>query len=175
VGLVNNAAIGSALGPIEKIDPVEMARMGVVNWVAPTFLMGFFVSRVRQDVPLRIVNVSTAGAVRAFAGLADYCGSKAALRMTAMSFALELDSDQRTTPAPRDTAIFSYEPGTVDTAMQEEARTKSLKDYPWGQMFRDLHSKGALVQPSAPAAEIVAFLEGDGHQRFTEQRLGRLA
>ena len=27
--------------------------------------------------------------------------------------------------------------------MQEEARTKSLKDYPWGQLFRDLHSKGA--------------------------------
>ena len=23
--------------------------------------------------------------------------------------------------------------------------------------------------------EIVAFLEGDGHQRFTERRLGRLA
>ena len=70
-----------------------------------------------------------------------------------MALALELDSDLRTTPAPRDTAILSYEPGTVDTAMQEEARTKSLAEYPWGRMFRAMHAKGVLVPPSAPAAE----------------------
>src|SRR5215470_9541766 len=56
VGVVNNAAISSALGPVERIDPAGMSRMGIVNWVAPTFLMGFFVSRVPADTPLRIVN-----------------------------------------------------------------------------------------------------------------------
>ncbi|HEV3140803.1 MAG TPA: hypothetical protein VGY57_09820, partial [Vicinamibacterales bacterium] len=104
---------------------------------------------------------------------ADYCASKAALRMTGMSLAAELDSNLRTTPAPRDTAILSYEPGTVDTAMQEAARAKSLSDYPWGQPFRDFHARGALVPPSEPAAEIVDFLEADGRQTFTERRLGR--
>jgi NAD(P)-dependent dehydrogenase (short-subunit alcohol dehydrogenase family) len=173
IGLVNNAAVGGGLGPLEQIDPLQMARMSVVNWVAPTWLMGFFVSHVREDAALRIVNVSSGAAVRGFPGLGDYCGSKAALRMTTMSLATELDSDLRTTPAPRDTAILSYEPGTVDTAMQEEARTKSLRDYPWGQLFRDFHTKGALVAPSEPAAEIVAFLEADGQQRFTERRFTR--
>ena len=173
IGLVNNAAMGSALGPLEQIDPVELSRAAVVNWVAPTWLMGFVLRRARPDVALRIVNVSTGGAVRAFPGLADYCGSKAALRMTAMCLVEELDSDRRTTPAPRDTTILSYEPGTVDTAMQEAARTRPLSEYPWGQLFRDLHAKGALVPPSAPAREIVDFLESDGHARFTERRLGR--
>jgi len=173
VGLVNNAAAGSALGPVERIDPAAFARACVVNVVAPTWLMGFALRRARSSVALRIVNVSTGGATRAFPGLADYCAGKAALRMAGMVVAAELDSDQRTTPAPHDTAILIYEPGTVDTAMQEAARTKSLADYPWGQLFRDFHAKGALVPPSAPAKEIVAFLEGDDLPRLTERRLGR--
>ena len=173
IALVNNAAAGSALGPVEAIDPLTMLRMSAVNWVAPTWLMGFVVRHTALDCALRIVNVSTGGAVKAFPGLADYCGSKAALRMTGLSFAEELDSDLRTTPAPHDTAILSYEPGTVDTAMQEAARTRPLSEYPWGGLFRNLHERGALVPASAPATEIVDFLEGDGHPRFTERRLGR--
>jgi benzil reductase ((S)-benzoin forming) len=173
IALVNNAAVGSELGPVEAIDPRAMLRMSAVNWVAPTWLMGFVLRHTALDGALRIVNVSSGGAVKAFPGLADYCGSKAALRMTGLSLAEELDSDLRTTPAPRDTAILSYEPGTVDTAMQEAARTRPLSEYPWGGMFRTLHARGALVPPSAPATEIVDFLEGDGHSRFTERRLGR--
>jgi benzil reductase ((S)-benzoin forming) len=172
IGLVNNAAGGGVLGPVETIDPAALRRLSAVNWVAPTWLMGFVVRRTRVDAALRIVNVSSGAAVRAFPGLADYCGSKAALRLTGMTLAAELDSDLRTTPASRDTAILSYEPGTVDTAMQEAARTRPLADYPWGGLFRDFHAQGALVAPSAPAAEIVDFLESDGHPRFAERRLG---
>jgi hypothetical protein len=93
--------------------------------------------------------------------------------MAGMVGAAELDSPLRTAPARPDTAILSYEPGTVDTAMQEEARTRSLDAYPWGRLFRDFHASGALVPPAAPAREIVDFLERDGHARFTERRLGR--
>jgi len=172
VALVNNAAAGAALGPIETLDPVELARVSAVNWIAPMWLIGFVLRRVHGGV-LRIVNVSSGAAVRAFPGLADYCGSKAALRMTALVAAAELDSPLRTTNAPRDTAILSYEPGTVDTAMQEGARSRPLSEYPWGQLFRDFHASGALVPPAVPAAEIVDFLEGDGHSRLTERRLRR--
>jgi benzil reductase ((S)-benzoin forming) len=117
--------------------------------------------------------VSSGAAVQAFPGLSDYCASKAALRMAGMVGAAELDSPLRTAPARPDTAILSYEPGTVDTAMQEEARSRSLDEYPWGRLFRTFHSSGALVPPAAPAREIVDFLERDGHARFTERRLGR--
>jgi NAD(P)-dependent dehydrogenase (short-subunit alcohol dehydrogenase family) len=173
IALVNNAAMGGVLGPVETIDPVDLLQLSAVNWVAPTWLMGFVIRRAQPDVALRIVNVSSGAAVRAFPGLADYCGSKAALRMTGMAAAAELDSELRRTPAPRDTAILSYEPGTVDTDMQLAARSRSLSDYPWGGLFRDFAARGALVPPTAPAAEIVEFLETDGHPRFTERRLGR--
>jgi NAD(P)-dependent dehydrogenase (short-subunit alcohol dehydrogenase family) len=171
VALVNNAAIGGVLGPIETVDPVELARLSAVNWVAPAWLIGFMLRRVGPEVALRIVNVSSGAAVRAFPGLADYCASKAALRMIGMVTAAELESPLRRAPARTNTAILSYEPGTVDTAMQEAARSRPLSDYPWGGLFRDFAASGALVPPSAPAAEIVAFLEGDGEPSFSERRL----
>jgi benzil reductase ((S)-benzoin forming) len=171
VALVNNAAAGGALGPVEKIDPVEHARVAAINVVAATWLIGLVLRCTHRDAALRIVDVSSGAAVRAFPGLADYCGSKAALRIIGMAAAAELDSPLRNTPAPSDTAILSYEPGTVDTAMQEGARSRPLADYPWGQLFRDFHASGSLVPPSAPAREIVEFVEGDGHARFTERRL----
>ena len=173
IGLVNNAAASGALGPMETIDPVELLRLSAINWTAPTWLMGFILRRVRADVALRIVNVSSGAAVHAFPGLADYCGSKAALRMTGMVLAAELDSALRTTPAPVNAAILSYEPGTVDTDMQAAARSRPLTEYPWGGLFRDFAARGALVPPAAPALEIVEFLETDGHARFSERRLGR--
>jgi len=173
IGLVNNAATSGVLGPIESTDPSVLLRHAAVNWVAPAWLIAFVLSRTPPQVPLRIVNVSSGAAVQAFPGLSDYCASKAALRMAGMVAAAELDSPLRLAPARPDTAILSYEPGTVDTAMQEEARSRSLDEYPWGRLFRDFHANGVLVPPAAPAREIVDFLERDGHPRFSERRLGR--
>lgn len=173
IGLVNNAASSGVLGPIESTDPAALLRHAAVNWVAPAWLIGLVLRRTPPQTPLRIVTVSSGAAVQAFAGLSDYCASKAALRMSGMVAAAELDSPLRPGPARPDTAILSYEPGTVDTAMQEEARLRSLDENPWGQLFRDFHASGALVPPAAPAREIVDFLERDGHARFSERRLGQ--
>ncbi len=41
VALVNNAAAGGVLGPVETIDPVALLRLSAVNWIAPTWLIGF--------------------------------------------------------------------------------------------------------------------------------------
>jgi benzil reductase ((S)-benzoin forming) len=173
IGLVNNAATSGELGPIEAMDPVDLLRLSAVNWVAPAWLIGFVIRRAHADAVLRIVNVSSGAAVRAFAGLSGYCGSKAALRMAGMVAAEELASPLRRTPAPADTTILSYEPGIVDTDMQTDARSRPLAEYPWGVLFRDFAASGALVPPAAPASEIVDFLERDGQPRFVERRLGR--
>ena len=171
VGLVNNAALAGELGPIEAIDPDALLRVSAVNWVAPAWLVGFAIRRTRPQTALRVVNVSSGSAVHAFAGLSAYCSTKAALRMTGMVAAEELQSPLRTTPASRDAAILSYEPGIVDTGMQTDARSRSLAANPWGVLFRDFAASGVLVPPDAPAAEIVAFLESDEQPHFAERRL----
>jgi hypothetical protein len=39
-------------------------------------------------------------------------------------------------------------------------------------MFIEFHAQGRLVPPGAPAAEIVAFLESDREEPFSEKRHG---
>jgi benzil reductase ((S)-benzoin forming) len=172
VALVNNAAIGGQLGPLERIDPVELERMMTVNFVVPTYLMGYFVAHTPIAAALRIVNVSSGAAVRAFPGLGAYGGGKAALRMAGMVLAAELESPLRNTPAPRDCAIVSYEPGVVDTDMLTRARELPAEDFPWVQLFRDFQTRGIMVPAEQPAREIVALLDAERLPSFSERRYG---
>jgi hypothetical protein len=87
--------------------------------------------------------------------------------------AAEVASRERRTPAPADVAILSYEPGTVDTAMQQATRAVPREVYPWVGMFHRVAAEGLLVAPELPAAEVADFLEADGHATFTERRFGR--
>lgn len=173
VGLVNNAATGGQIGPLQGLNPRVLTEMHAVNVTAPIHLMGAFVQAAPTDAALRIVNVSSGAAVRAFPGLAAYGAHKAALRMAGMVLAAELDAPAPGTSVPSDTAILSYEPGVVDTEMQTETRNTPASQFPWVQIFKDFKAKGILVTPDKPAAEICAWLAGDGYSRFSERRLGQ--
>jgi benzil reductase ((S)-benzoin forming) len=135
--------------------------------------MGFVSRHAPKSAAVRIVNLSSAAAVHAFAGLGAYGSSKAGLRMAGMVLAAEWESTVPDAPTRSNAAILSYEPGTVDTPMQEAARSYSKADFPWVGMFTAMHDRGVLVPPESPAAEIVAFAESDGLPTFTERRLGR--
>jgi benzil reductase ((S)-benzoin forming) len=171
VALVNNAANAGLLVPVQMLDPVAVSHMYAVNVVAPVWCMGFVARHCPAGVPLRIVNVSSAAAVQAFPGLAAYGSSKAALRMAGTVLAAEWQSTVSNAPTRSNAAILSYEPGTVDTPMQESARSQSAGDFPWVSMFRTMHTEGRLVPPARPAAEIVAFLESARQPAFAERRL----
>jgi len=169
--LVNNAAAPEGLMPIAKLDPRAVARVYAVNVVAPIWLMGYAVRVAPSSAALRIVNVSSGAATSAFAGLATYGGSKAALRMGGMSLAREWDAPTSSAPAPHDAAILSYEPGVVETDMQRYARSRAPEEFPWVGMFLDFAERGVGVTPDRPAREIVQFLESDHQPAFAERRL----
>ena len=160
IGLVNNAAAAPA-GRVETLDAGELARAFALNVAMPLWLMGLALRLRPAKTALRIVNVSSGAAHRAVPGLAAYCASKAALRLAGMTVAAETEGD---------IAIYSYEPGVVDTEMQRAAREMPLEAFPSGAMFRQYHAEGRLAPPEAPAADIVKFLESEGAERFMEGR-----
>jgi benzil reductase ((S)-benzoin forming) len=127
----------------------------------PLWLIGLVARLKPAGTKLRVVNLSSGAAHRAVPGLAAYCASKAALRMAGMVAAAELDGES---------AIYSYEPGVVDTEMQRAAREMPLDEFPSGAMFRQYHAEGRLAAPELPAADIVEFLESEQAERFTEGR-----
>ena len=175
LALVNNAADGALIGTVERQPETEVLRVYAVNAVAPLALMGWLLRRAAQGVPVRIVNVSSGAARGPFPGMSAYCSSKAALRMAGMVLASELDGAVASGAPSRDVCILSYEPGMVDTAMQVAARSAPADLLPRVDFFVDAASSGKLVPPSAPASEIVRFLESDGAPRFSEARLGAAA
>lgn len=172
VGLVNNAADPALLGPIATLDAHRLAAVFATNVAAPIWLMSALLRLAPTAVPLRIVNVSTGAAVRAFPGLAAYGSSKAALRMAGMALAAELDSAADATLRQRDVGVLSYEPGTVDTPMQAWARSQPIDLLPSRDLFLRFEAERLLVSPEAPAGEIGSFLESERVPRFQERRLG---
>src|SRR5438874_7514475 len=160
LGVVNNAAAAPA-GRVEALDAGELARALALNVAMPLWLMGLALRLRPAKTALRILNVSSGAAHRAVPGLAAYCASKAALRLAGMTVAAETEGD---------IAIYSYEPGVVDTEMQRRAREMPLEAFPSGAMFRQYHAEGRLAPPEAPAADIVKFLESERAERFMEGR-----
>ena len=160
IGLVNNAAAAPA-GRVQNLKADELAAALALNVAMPLWLIGLVARLKPAGTMLRVVNVSSGAAHRAVPGLAAYCASKAALRMAGMVAAAELDGES---------AIYSYEPGVVDTEMQRAAREMPLDEFPSGAMFRQYHAEGRLAAPELPAADIVEFLESEHAERFVEGR-----
>lgn len=104
-------------------------------------------------------------AVEPLPGLGAYGATKAALRMVGMIVAAELEMR----PA-RDATVWSYEPGVVETPMQTAVRGASADTLPIVGIFHQLAANRQLVPAQVPAAEIVTYLNSDGHPRFSEKR-----
>jgi len=171
LGLVNDAgALGPVL-PASRLGAGPVTRVLAVNVVAPLRLMGALLAGAAGR-PLRVVNVSSGAATRAYAGWAAYCASKAALRMAGQVVAAEAAPRPPGSAGPPALAVVSYEPGVVDTAMQAELRGAARQDFPLLDRFLDLHARGALVSPERPAREIADLLERDDLAPFEERRLG---
>ena len=169
LALVNNAADVALLGQVDQLEPSGMLQAFAVNTVAPVLLMGWVLRTASPRIPVRIVNVSSGAGVEPIPGLGTYGCTKAALRLAGMVLGAELDM-RAAGGAARDATVWSYEPGVVATPMQEAVRTSTAETVPIVQVFKDLHAHGQLRPADVPAAEIVTYLEADGHPRFSEQR-----
>ncbi|HEX6434044.1 MAG TPA: SDR family NAD(P)-dependent oxidoreductase [Gemmatimonadales bacterium] len=169
LGLVNNAADVALQGQVDQLQPTGMLQAYAANTVAPVLLIGWVLRTAAPRIPVRIVNVSSGAGVEPFPGLGSYGATKAALRLAGMVLGAELDM-RAAAGAPRDATVWSYEPGVVETPMQEAVRAARPETVPVVQVFHDLAAHGQLRPADAPAKEIVSYLEADGHPRFSEQR-----
>jgi len=171
IALINNAALGGLLGPVEQLDVAALPTIFAVNVTAPIALLGWLLRRSPHAAPLRIVNVSSGAAVIAYPGLGAYGSSKAALRMAGMILGVELDDAVKRGEAARDVSILSFQPSMVDTPMQADARASSYSVLPMVDYFKQAFEEGRLLPPAAPATAMADYVDADGHPRFSESRL----
>ncbi len=161
LALVNNAATPGQLRSYGSQDAGATFRNLALNLSAPMALMDMAVRVRPEGARLRIVNISSGLAYRPLAGAADYCASKAGLHMAGEVLAAE---------APPKTAVFNYQPGIVDTEMQQQLRGEDTGAFESVDVFKAMHEEGRLASAEAVIAPIVAFLDDDSIEGFHEDR-----
>ncbi|PIE76056.1 hypothetical protein CSA17_04250 [bacterium DOLJORAL78_65_58] len=129
--------------------------------------MGWLVRNAPAGADLRIVNISSGAAHSPLPGLGDYSATKAALRLAGRTLAAELELEGR---RPAQAAVFSYEPGLVDTHMQDVAREASPDLFPAHATFMKFAREDLLCAPRDVVVPIVEFLMGEPAAAFTESR-----
>lgn len=147
--LVNNAAVLDPINLSMNIDSNELAYHFQVNTIAPMVLTNLFLKEATvKEVPMVGVTITSGAASRPVYGWSAYCSSKAGMNMYTETVALEqmeLKTDHK---------VIAFNPGIMDTGMQEKIRSTSqhsfmdvetFKAYKRDDDLRDTDTVGGIL------------------------------
>ena len=140
--LVNNAGSGGPMGPFRDNDSDQWWQCQEVNLRGPMLCCHQILPGMTARKSGRIINVVSGAGYQAIPDMSAYVTSKTALIRFSEQLAVELQ--------PYGVSVFPIHPGTVRTAMVEEARHKH-------PLIQALLDTGKAVTPDL-AAELVVFL-----------------
>lgn len=150
--VVNNAAVAHPFQRIEEVDPLKWVEAVNINLMGSFYMARFVLPGMLERGAGRIVNVSSGLALRARVGQSAYCVSKAGLEMLMRGLALETEGTE--------VVITSYDPGMIDTPMQEEQRALDAAALRVDtEMFHNAWREGRLRDP-AYVAQGLLWLAG---------------
>lgn len=159
--LINSAGTIAPTNLFGSMEGAQISRSLELNVAAPIRIMNI-VTTIFRDKPIRIANISSGAAKKAYMGWSVYCSSKAALSMASEVLAAEMEH------AHRDVKVISYSPGPIDTPMQAEIRKKKAEDFPHVDRFVQLHNEGALVSAEDAAKDLMQILDEPDLPYFLE-------
>jgi NAD(P)-dependent dehydrogenase (short-subunit alcohol dehydrogenase family) len=146
--LVNNAGVGPPIGPLAEVDPDDWWRTQEVNLRGPVLCCRLVLPDMIARRRGRIVNVASGAGTVGIPYISAYVVSKAALIRFSECLAAECH--------PHGVSVFAIQPGTVRTAMAEEALSGEAGRR-WMPWFRETFDQGRDVPPEV-AARLVLFL-----------------
>lgn len=151
---IHAAGTLTPIGFAGEVDSDAYAANVILNSAAGQVLGHLFLDAVRDRSGIfDIVMITSGAATGVYPGWSSYGAGKAALDQ----WVRNVGSEQRERGGVRVSAIA---PGVVATAMQEEIRGMSERDFPRVERFHDLHEEGRLAAPEEAARRIWDAIEG---------------
>jgi len=148
---INNAARIEPINPIEDVEIQELLSSFNVN-VFSVFIILQKLIKLNLKKELYILNLDTGAAEKPIPGWAAYCSSKSTIHMIL---------DVLKTENIKKVKIRHYDPGIVDTDMQEYIRSRSKKSFPLVEMFRKHKNNNVLKEANDVAKEIIDIINED--------------
>jgi NAD(P)-dependent dehydrogenase (short-subunit alcohol dehydrogenase family) len=151
--LLNNAGMGPPFGPLAEVDAAEWWRCLEVNLRGPMLGSRLVLPDMMSRGRGRIINVASGAGTAAIPAMSAYVVSKTALIRLTECLAAEV--------AAAGVRVFAIQPGTVRTAMAEEALSSEAgrKWLPW---LKEYFDKGQDVPPEVAARLVVFLASGRG-------------
>lgn len=161
--LINNAGIGSPIGPLAESDPAEWWRAHEVNLRGPMYWTHAVLPSMIERNNGRIINVASGAGTIAIPFMSAYVTSKTALIRFTEVVAQEVKQ--------HGVRVFAIEPGTVRTAMAMYA-LESPSGRRWVPWYRNIFDVQEDVLPEYSAELIVRLARGDA-DRLTGRFISR--
>ncbi len=150
LALVNNAGMLDPMGPAGKYDLRTYRKNLELNFVSPLLLTHAFIGQFQEySMVKRVVMISSGAAQKPYYGWSHYCSTKAGVDMFTRTVGLE----QQKVRYPIEAMAFN--PGRIETGMQEIIRDTSEEDFPMVRDFVDAWKEGRIGSSEDVAGRLV--------------------
>ncbi len=153
---IYNAALIDPVGKLGTLEKgnVTFSHLFEVNVVAPLELSNLFIQFVQPlTLSKRMLFVTSGVALKPISGWSGYSSSKAGLNMLVQSIAQE----QMDESLP--VLVAGFNPGIMDTTMQESIRHYTEDQFPSVARFKHFHKSGKLRPATTVACSLIHCLQ----------------
>ncbi|MCJ8006037.1 (S)-benzoin forming benzil reductase [Lederbergia wuyishanensis] len=156
VTLINNAGVIDPIGRAENNDHKAIIKSIAVNLTAPMVLTSTFIKQLEsQNVPKKVINISSGAGRHPYSGWSSYCAGKAGLD----HYTRVVSEEQK--HVPNGVKVISVAPGIIDTGMQERIRESDREDFELLDRFVEYKEQGKLSLPEQTAKKLIQIIQSE--------------
>lgn len=156
ITLINNAGVVKPISFISKANTQEIRDAIDINILGIVMTTKLFIEKWQNlQCKKYIINISSGAATKPMAGWSIYTSSKAFMEIFTQSVALEQGYEKYPIK------VFGFQPGKVETPMQETVRNSDKADLPTVEIFINSYKNNENFSPDLVSKILLNLLKNE--------------